>query len=937
MCVARVQLHRPGCAYVSRPFLRCWRPHVTPVRPGRWLRTEARVLFITVAIMVAGSIAALPVRAGEKPRRARGGAPIPVSTSLAHALSLLWPQPRQVEPAADSRLRLPIQVAAPAELAAPAALLRREVDSLFGPAAREGQGGTVIRLALAPQALSKTEEYAVEPTAGGVLLRAHDTQGAFWAVHTLATLLGRARRTADGYEVTIPKIRDWPDTPFRAFMIEGAWTHSLDDYKRALELLARQHITYFALEFGPQVILDFDPAIADGSRFTKAQASEVIEYGRSLGLKPIAYLNLLGHLDRSYRKPPYTQHGGIDIRSDEAYEEFVYPILTEMLEVYGAVEYFHCGMDEAWELFTWLSEEGYDVPSLITRHTERVNSFLKARGVKLVIWHDMLIAPSLEKELGAPVGPANGGPPQNTAAALTKIPKDVILDYWFYDPLPAYPALDYLRSQGFTVWASPWQTPFSLVRYAQARQAPTMGTLWFDPPGCFASPAFSPVAAFYAQATWNAAAAGPGVRPEPELAEAAQRATSGVLWRRRSVSFPSDTALLLSPTGPTRQPVRGAPRQFSGVPLASEQPVVLEPLPDVSRPLASAAGAASVRLPGGAKLALDGVNTERGEDQLILYAAPQDRTGTNIYGCEVRVAANGAVLEVSGQGSGDHTVPSDGFVLSAHLGRDGAKGNQLLALRPGDRVAVLDAQGQWIGGSEPALLLAELPGSRALRIDGEDTVREADQLVLYHPGYGDGHTQTNEHGVEVIVREGKVKAVRDGVGDSPIPPNGYVLSAHRGAEGVPAAALEALHPGDAVRLLLEKGGSREDLDQALAERGKRFPVGARCAAFYLAMSSSRRSSPGRPLGEWLVRYADGAVERISCRYGREVLPAQGEGLPERLDDPVWLIDQGPLRCLVREWTNPRPEQVVSDLLFVPVPALLETGARIVAVTAAAAP
>ena len=852
-------------------------------------------------------------------------------------VSLLWPQPREVRRADDSRIRLPIRIIAPAELATQAALLQSEVDSIFGPAAKGGEGGTVVRLALAPEALTRPEEYAVEPYVGGVSLWAHDPQGAFWAVHTLATLLGQARPTADGYAVAIPAIRDWPETQFRALMFQGAWVPTLDDYRRTLELMARMHITYFALEFGPQVVLDFDPSIAEGGRFSKADARAAIEYGRSLGLKPIAYLNMLGHLDRAYKKEPYTQHGGIDIRSDETYEKFVYPILQEMLDVYGPVEYFHCGMDEAWELFTWLSEQGDDVTSLIARHIERVDDFLKARGVKLVIWHDMLIARSLSEEIGGPAGPANGGPPQNTAAALGRIPKDVILDYWFYDPLPAYPALDYLRSQGFTVWASPWQTPFSLVRYAQARQAPTMGTLWFDPPGCFASPAFSPVAAFYAQATWNAAAAGPGVRPEPELAEAARRATSGVLWRRRSVSFPSDTALLLSPTGPTRQPVRAAPRQFSGVPLASEQPVLLEPLPDVSRPLASAAGAASVRLPGGVKLALDGVNTERGEDELILYAAPQDRTGTNIYGCEVTVAANGAVLEVSGQGSGDHTVPSDGFVLSAHLGRDGAKGNQLLALRPGDRVAVLDAQGQWIGGSEPALLLAELPGSRALRVDGEDTVREADQLVLYRPGYGDGHTQTNEHGVEVIVREGKVKAVRDGVGDSPIPPDGYVLSAHRGAEGVPAAALEALHPGDAVRLLLEKGGSREDLDQALAERGKRFPVGARCAAFYLAMSSNRRSSPGRPLGEWLVRYADGAVERITCRYGREVLPAQGEGLPERLDDPVWLIDQGPLRCLVREWTNPRPEQVVSDLLFVPAPALLETGARIVAVTAAAAP
>ena len=61
-------------------------------------------------------------------------------------------------------------------------------------------------------------------------------------------------------------------------------------------------------------------------------------------------------------------------------------------------------MDEAVELFRWLSKERYNAADLLARHIERINRFLKARGVKMVIWHDMLIAPSLAKELGAPGG-----------------------------------------------------------------------------------------------------------------------------------------------------------------------------------------------------------------------------------------------------------------------------------------------------------------------------------------------------------------------------------------------------------------------------------------------------------------------------------------------------------------------------------------------------
>ena len=299
----------------------------------------------------------------------------------------------------------------------------------------------------------------------------------------------------------------------------------------------------------------------------------------------------------------------------------------------------------------------------------------------------------------------------------------------------------------------------------------------------------------------------------------------------------------------------GAAREQSyGVPLDTSHPLILSPLPENSKPLTSAAGATRVRFPGGPTLALDGVNTGRGEGQLILYAAPQERTGTNIYGYEVMVAADGKVLDLSTGGVGDHAIPPGGFVLSAHAGGEGGfKADRLLSLHAGDRVTVLDAQGNWLGGAEPTLLLVELPDGRAFRIEGDDTARGAEQLVLYHPGYGDGHTQTNQYGVEVIVQAGKVVEVQTGLGNAAIPAGGYVLSVHQGAQEV-AAALQALRPGDALRFLLERGGKRQDLDQALAQRATHLPVGARVTALYLAMASDRIS-----LGRYPLRRVAGAL------------------------------------------------------------------------------
>jgi hypothetical protein len=325
------------------------------------------------------------------------------------------------------------------------------------------------------------------------------------------------------------------------------------------------------------------------------------------------------------------------------------------------------------------------------------------------------------------------------------------------------------------------------------------------------------------------------------------------------------------------------------------------------------------------------VNTERGRGQLILYAAPQANTGTDGWGTEVSVGADGTVLDVSGD-SGDHAIPEGGFVLSARGGR--GRSRELRALSPGDRMAVLDAKGQWIGGSEPIALFVEFPGGQVLPIDGDDIAREAGQLVRYHSGYGEGQVPTGEQSIAVVVRKGRVATVNEGAGETTIPEDGYVLAADRGEGSGQAGELSGLRPGDAIRLLVEKGGRRQYLDEALAERRTHFLVGARCAALYLSVASDRRSSPGVSLGEWRVRYADGTAESIPCRYGREALSGEPEALPVTLTDPVWLVDLPEKRFLVEEWQNPHPEKVVEGLAFTPGQAVLEVGARVVAATAA---
>lgn len=708
-------------------------------------------------------------------------------------------------------------------------------------------------------------------------------------------------------------------------MIQGAWANDIAALKMTIELLASFKVRYFALEFGPQVVLDFDPTIARGARFTKSQAKELIDYAHSLGLEPIGYLNMLGHLERAYEKSPFTDHGGIMIQNEEVYDKFVFPILSEMLEVYGPIKWFHCGMDEAWDLFAWLSSQGYDSAQLLANHIRKIDDFLKKRGIKLVIWHDMFFSRELEKEIGAPIGPANGGPPQNTARALELIPKDILIDYWFYDPLDSYPALDWLKGKGFEVWASPWQTPFSFVRYAQARDVPTLGTIWADPPSCFSARSLAPVIALYAWASWNPASAPPGRNPERDIASQALRITLQNLWRRRELNFPSSIALLLRPGDKSTssltipKDIGKAPEQHYGIPFDFSSPFATPRLKGTEKSFEELDKAEFVLLPRGVRLKLDGINKPRGEDELILYTAPFSSTGTNIYGVEVAVSSSGEVVEISDYGSGNMAIPPGGVVLSAHLGPKSEKASALRDLKPGDRIAILDKEGNFLGGFAVEMLRVELPDGTRMNIDGIDKGRGEDELILYLPGYNSGRTGTNQWGVEVIAKKGEVVEVRNWVGNSEIPSDGYVLSAHYGQSSAKARALASLKPGERVKVLLLTEGGERSMEEVMAERSWQREIGEKCEGLFLASATERSAMLGTPLGILKIAYQDGSEEAIPIRYGMEALPLQGEELPLPEAGKSWLIyREGEVpRLMVREWQNPKPDIPIASISFTP--------------------
>jgi hypothetical protein len=87
-------------------------------------------------------------------------------------------------------------------------------------------------------------------------------------------------------------------------------------------------------------------------------------------------------------------------------------------------------------------------------------------------------------------------------------------------------------------------------------------------------------------------------------------------------------------------------------------------------------------------------------------------------------------------------------------------------------------------------------GRQTHTIDGLNRARGADDLVVFTPQFGSA-TITDDSGVEVIVRQGRVAEVRDAAGGSAIPRDGFVVSARGKARDW---ALRHLRAGTRVRV-----------------------------------------------------------------------------------------------------------------------------------------
>jgi hypothetical protein len=232
-----------------------------------------------------------------------------------------------------------------------------------------------------------------------------------------------------------------------------------------LPQLAAAGINCILLEVNYNYAFESHPELRNGDRqITKAGAAHLVEGCRQNGIELVPQFQCLGH--QSWKEntgPLLTKYPELDLTPDvpsnkkdfycrewnpldPRVNKIIFPLIDELVDAFDA-KAVHVGMDE------------------VFLHDHIVGQ----RGLTMLMWADRLIDGE-QLKMGEWEASKVG-----TAAAIDKIPKDIILCPWHYEPREggAYESVPMFMQKGFRVLPASWKNTdagLALIRYSRDHQ-----------------------------------------------------------------------------------------------------------------------------------------------------------------------------------------------------------------------------------------------------------------------------------------------------------------------------------------------------------------------------------------------------------------------------------------------------------------------------------
>lgn len=548
--------------------------------------------------------------------------------------------------------------------------------------------------------LDKSEDkefYTLDISQDKIKISASSEDGIHRAIGRLLCIIDSplVKTLADG-TVQCPElsIRDWPDYSLRGMHLRLISNPDEVFIKKELDVMSRLGFNFAVFEIGGHFESSTHPECCIKPSWTKAQIKNLVSYAKSRGIVPVPGINSIGHLGsgplicpimgmEDGKKAPVVSN-----LADPDFYRIYFEMMDELSDLFGNPEYFHIGTDEfahsdGVQLLEGASEKkGHEY---YAEFLERVNQHLAPKGIRPVIWHDMLADDNKYNDRTDEKNePANG---RLTFKAFDSMPRSTIINYWCYSPHKTYRILEDMAGKGFDIWVSPWYNVKGIEQLCaegfRLGAKAVLGTTWNSSPYLEGFPATGEFA-------WNIK--GPHEKP----AAVYESFNEIFFYGRGTKKFPEGLTQMKNLTGTTQiskdfakklsDTFPGMKLDASGIPLEISNPrsffiFGFTPPPEIPSPynfkelmqngkfkdiIISSPSSYEWIAP------LTGLDKKRDSKDGIIYTpAYGSSTRTNIWGREIAVR-DGKIIYLSGgliefcREKGNLDIPENGFVISKH-------------------------------------------------------------------------------------------------------------------------------------------------------------------------------------------------------------------------------------------------------------------------------
>ena len=354
-----------------------------------------------------------------------------------------------------------------------AAILKEKLQESYGVALAENASGKPI--CFRKNSAISANGYCMTIASDAITLEASDLRGFVIAAETLLKSI-----RDNGYP--IGKIEDAPRFNFRGIHLFIPPADQFDFARRLIKhLVSPMGYNYVILEFAGGMRFDSHPEITEAvlnakkmaragkwpafphgevggdGVAEKADVAAYIDYIRSFGIEVIPEVQSLGHVQYITIAHPEiaeledSAEEVIDQRfadankgkffahcycpSNEKSYEIIFDLMDEIIEVARPTEYVHIGHDEVYQLGVCPVCKTKDPADLYYNDVMRLHDHLAKKGLKTMLWSDM-------------VQPASS---YKSVPALKRLPKDIVMmDFIWYFHL-GKDIEPFLTQEGFQV------------------------------------------------------------------------------------------------------------------------------------------------------------------------------------------------------------------------------------------------------------------------------------------------------------------------------------------------------------------------------------------------------------------------------------------------------------------------------------------------------